>query len=256
MPRRQHRRKSEDLLVPIDGQRVRAAIEWRGLSVNAAAQRLKVSQQTLDSIVRGKTKRCYASLRDQLARLLDRPAEWLGGEQHLQPALTSWLPPPELGYTPPLWVDENMRIVRPSAGGGYAQAAPLPPRYQLAAHDLSMQITKAWKRDIARKSAEAEKAIARLAVGRWKKTPWDRVAMLVARLLSNFWWRRGFLENPKVSDQTADDEFAVSAASSLTTILEPWFKGEQALDYQWLVRVLEWASAGFGKHPSPGGLKI
>lgn len=256
MSTRRHRRKNDDSLVPIDGRRVRAAIEWRGLSVNATAHQLKVSQQTLDSIVREKTKRCYTTLRNQLAGLLGRPAEWLGGEQPLQPALTSWLPPPELGYTPPLWVDENMRIVRPSAEGGYTQAPQLPPRYQLAAHDLSEQITKAWKRDIGRHSAEAEKAIARLAVGRWKKTPWDRVAMLVARLLSNFWWRRGFLANPKVSDQSADDEFAVSAASAFAAILDPWFKGQQEVDYHWLARVLEWASAGFGKVPSPGGPRI
>lgn len=253
MPKRKHRRKSEDSLVPIDGQRVRAAIEWRGLSVNAAAHHLTVSQQTLDSIVRGKTKRCYESLRRQLAALLKRPAEWLGGETHLQPALTSWLPVPELGYQPPLWVDENMRIIRPSPEGGYTQAAALPPRYQLAAHDLSSEIIRAWKRDLDRDSSPAKPAVARLAVGRWKKNPWERVAMLISRLISSFWWRRAFLKEPKVSDQDADDEFAVSAASALTTILEPWFKGQQELDYHWLVDTLEWASAGFGKHPSPGG---
>jgi len=41
-------------LVAIDGARVRAAIEWKGLSVNGAAGRMNVSQQTLDSIVRGR----------------------------------------------------------------------------------------------------------------------------------------------------------------------------------------------------------
>ncbi len=212
-----------------------------------------MSQQTLDSIVRGKTKRCYKSLRHELAELLGRPAEWLGGETHLQPALTSWLPLPELGYQPPVWVDESMRIIRPSPEGGYTHATDLPPRYQLAAHDLSTQIIKAWKRDISQKTTEADAAIRRLAVGRWKQNPWDRVAMLTSRLISAFWWRRSFLKNPKVSDQTADDEFAVSAASALDSILEPWIRGRQELDYQWLVNMLEWASAGFGKHPSPGG---
>jgi hypothetical protein len=221
--------------------------------VNAAARALKTSQQTLDSIVRGKTKRCYDSLRRQLAALLGRPAEWLGGETHLQPALASWLPPPEVGYQPPLWVDENMRIIRPSQEGGYTRGTELPPRYQLAAHDLSTQIINAWKRDITNRNKEADAAITRLAIGRWKRNPWDRVAMLTARLISAFWWRRAFLKNPKVSLQTADDEFAVSAASALDTILEPWIKGKQDLDYQWLVDMLEWASAGFGKHPSPGG---
>jgi hypothetical protein len=253
VPKRPHRRKNADQLVPIDGRRVRAAIEWKGLSVNAAAHGLKLSQQTLDSIARGKTKRCYKSLRDQLAQLLGRPAEWLGGETHLQPALAPWVPVPDLGYKPPLWVDENMRIIRPSAEGGYTHATELPPRYQLAAHDLSTQIIKAWKRDISHKNTEADAAITRLAVGRWKQNPWDRLTMLISRLISAFWWRRAFLKNPKVSDQTADDEFAVSAAAVLESTLEPWIKGKQNLDYQWLGNVLEWASAGFGKHPSPGG---
>ncbi len=253
MLRRKHRRKAQDALVPINGLRVRAAIEWQGLSINAAAHKLRVSQQTLDSIVRGKTKRCYQLLRDQLADLLGRPAEWLGGETDLQPALTSWLPVPNLGYEPPLWVDENMRIIRPSPEGGYTHATELPPRYQLAAHDLSTQIIKAWKRDIGQENTEAEAAFKRLAVGRWKQNPWDRAAMLISRLISVFWWRRAFLKNPKVSDQATDDEFAVSAAGALDTILQPWIKGKQELDYQWLGDVLEWASAGFGKHPSPGG---
>lgn len=253
MPKRPHRRKNIDSLVPIDGSRVRAAIEWKGHSVNAAAQRLGVSQQTLDSIVRGKTKRCYASLRDQIARLVGRPAQWLGGETHLQPALTSWLPLPDLGYKPPLWVDENMRIVRPNEAGDYARVSELPPRYQLAAHDLSTDVIKAWKRDIARKNKDAESTIARLATGRWSKNPWDRVAMLMARLISGFWWRRAFLRPKMGVDQEIDDEFAESAATALNLALEPWLKGRQELDYQWFADVLEWASAGLGKHPSTGG---
>jgi hypothetical protein len=145
-----------------------------------------------------------------------------------------------------------MRIIRPSAEGGYTHATELPPRYQLAAHDLSTHVIKAWKRDINQQNMEADAAITRLAVGRWKQNPWDRVAMLISRLISVFWWRRAFLKNPKVSDQTADDEFAVSAASALDTILKPWIKGKKDLDYQWLGNVLALASA-FGKHPSPGG---
>lgn len=253
MVRRKHRRKQEDPLVPINGQRVRAAIAWKGLSVNAAARRLGVSQQTLDSIVRDKTKRCYESLRGQLASFLGRPAQWLSGETHLQPALTSWLPLPDLGYTPPLWVDENMRIIRPNEAGDYTHVSELPPRYQLAAHDLSTDIIKAWKRDIERKNAAAEAAIGQLAVGRWKQSPWDHVAMVISRLLSAFWWRRSAFKTPKVSNQAGDDDFAASTAAALKSILEPWMKGREELDYHWLVDVLEWASAGFGKHPSTGG---
>lgn len=262
--KRKHRRKREDPLVPIDGARVRAAIAWKGLSVNAAAGCMGVSQRTLDSIVRRKTKRCYESLRHNLARLVGRPATWLGGETDLQPALTPWLPLPELGYQPPLWVDENMRIIRPPAGGDLTQRTSLPPRYQLAAHDLSSAIINAWKRDVEdRNDSEAKSAISRLAIGRWSNNPWDRVAMLVTRLISAFWWRRAFLKAglrpglrpgliPGAVD-SAEDDFAVAAASALTTLLKPWLSGREELDYEWFVDLLEWASAGFGKNPSTGG---
>src|SRR6266545_384837 len=281
--KRTHRRKKEDPLVPIDGGRVRAAITWKDLSVNAAAARIGVSQRTLDSIVRRKTKRCYHSLRAMLARLTGRPAAWLGGETDLQPALTPWLPLPELGYQPPLWVDENMRIVRPTAEGDLTQRGSLPPRYQLAAHDLSADILKAWRRDIDRKNPDAETAIGRMAVGRWKKNPWDRAATLLTRLISAFWWRRALL-NPRelpggvdpqtlsedewkalgrkarreveqmaAEQLTADDEFAASAAEALTTVLRPWLTGDRELNYKTFADLLEWASAGFANHPSRGG---
>lgn len=282
-PKRTHRRKTEDPLVPIDGARVRTAIAKRGLSVNAAAIRMGVSQRTLDSIVRRKTKRCYQSLRDKLARLTGRPAEWIGGETDLQPSLTPWVPLPDLGYEPQLWVDENMQIIRPSAGGDLTRRTSLPPGYQLAAHDLSADIVKAWRRDIDWKNADAQGAIARLAIGRWKKNPWGRAAMLITRLISAFWWRRALLNptelsgavDPKeLSDDewkalgrkvrtqveqraaeqlAADDDFAASAAAALTTVLRPWLTGDQDLNHKTFVDMLEWASAGFANHPSKGG---
>src|SRR6266566_6308145 len=274
--KRQHRRKREDPLVAINGERVRAAIEWKGLSVNGAAGRLNVSQQTLDSIVRGTTKRCYKSLRESLAGLLALPAAWLGGETDLLPSLTSWLPYPELGYQPPLWVDENMRIIRPSAGKGLTKRTTLPPRYQLAAHDLCKRIAEAWKRDIEQGTRDAKAALSQLAVGRWKKNPWDRAMMLVTRHASAFWWRRLFLkpaplpapvdpskftddewralgEGRLAEDVAVDDRFAAAAASALTTALGPWFAGERELNYEGFVDVLERASSDFGKNPSSGG---
>ena len=240
----------------INGERVRAAIEWKGMSVNGAAGRLKVSQQTLDSIVRGKTKRCYESLRASLAKLLGLPAAWLGGETDLLPSLTSWLPYPELGYQPPLWVDENMRITRPPSEGDLTLRTTLPPRYQLAAHEISQQIAKAWKRDIERGNREAKAALSRLAEGRWKKNPWERAMMLVTRLVSAFWWRRLFLAPqalPVREEGDVDDEFAAAAASALAATLQPWFAGKRELSYKNFVPALEWASSGFGKQPSSGG---
>lgn len=256
--KRPHRRKREDPLVAIDGARVRAAIEWKRLSVNGAAGRMKVSQQTLDSIVRGKTKRCYQSLRERFATLLDLPAAWLGGETDVLPSLTPWLPPPELGYEPPLWVDENMRVVRPAAAGDLTQRTTPPPRYQLAAHEICQQIAKAWKRDIEQDNREAKAALSQLAEGRWKKNPWERAMMLITRLVSAFWWRRLLLRPlqgqwPAEGALDEDDQFAAAAVSALTTVLRPWFGGEQKLDYKDFGAVLQWASGGFGKNPSSGG---
>ena len=48
---------SDDRLVPIDGPRLRAAIEWKGLSVNEAAKQIGEAQQTLHSIVNEQTER-------------------------------------------------------------------------------------------------------------------------------------------------------------------------------------------------------
>ncbi len=272
MPRK-HRQKRDDPLVPIVGARVRAAIEWKGLSVNRTAGLIKVSQQTLDSIVRGKTKRCYEALREKLATLLALPAAWLGGEIDLLPALTPWLPLPELGYQPPLWVDENMRIVRPPVAGDLTQRTTLPPGYQVAAHDLCTKIVEAWKRDIDRGNSEARAALSRLAVGRWKDNTWKRATMLVTRLVSAFWWRGLFLKPPALPSSVdpsqftdaewralgekmmiqnqrraaeeleTDDEFAVAAASALSTTLRSWFAGERELNYESFIAVLEWASS-------------
>ncbi len=285
MPKkRPHRpKREEDPLVVIDGARVRAAIEWKGMSVNGAASHIDVSQQTLDSIVRGTTKRCYKGLRERLATLLDLPAAWLGGEADLLPGLTPWLPYPELGYQPPLWVDESMRITRPPAEGDLTRRTTLPPRYQLAAQDLGKQVVEAWKRDVKGGNKDAERALSRLAVGEWKKRPWDRAMMVLARLVSAFWWRRLFLRPPalpaavdpkrftdaewralgeKVMTDNqvraaelleADNQVAGATAAAWTAVLRPWFAGERELNYRAFIEVLEWASGGFGKNPSSGG---
>ena len=154
---------------------------------------------------------------------------------------------------PPLWVDENMRIVRPPPGGDLTQRATLPPRYQLAANEICQQVAKAWKRDTERGNRKAQAALSRLAEGRWKRNPLERAMMLVTRLVSPFWWRRLFLAPPAFAPPEDDDEFAVTAASALAMTLGPWFTGKRELDYESFVGVLEWASAGFGKNPSSGG---
>ncbi len=279
MPRK-HRQKREDPLVPIVGARVRAAIEWKGLSVNRAARLIKVSQQTLDSIVRGKTKRCYRSLRDRLAALLDLPATWLGGESDLVPSLTPWLPYPELKHRPPRVADENLIVHRPPADGDVTKRSTLPPRYQLAAHKLATEIFRAWRRDIHRGNTEAKAAFSRLSVGQWKGREWDRAMMLMTRLISAFWWRRLFLKpsplpegidphrqytdaewfalgeqmtrqnQQRIAEELeAADQIAADAATALVAAMRPWFEDKRELSYRRFMTTLEWASSGFGVTP-------
>ena len=264
----------------INGVRVRAAIEWKSLSVNGAAGRIKVSQQTLDSIVRGKTKRCYQSLRDSLAALLDLPATWLGGESDLVPSLTPWLPYPELKHRPPRVVDENLVARELPAKGDVTQRSGLPPRYQLAAYKLGTEIARAWKRDIDGGSKEAKTALARLGVGQWKGREWDRAMMLITRLVSASWWRRLFLRPPplpepidpkrhytdaewsalgekmtrenqrRIADELeAAEQIAANAAKALAAAMRPWFENRRELSYRRFMTTLEWASSGFGVTP-------
>src|SRR5207247_9536512 len=81
-----------------------------------------------------------------------------------------------------------------------------------ASDERSRGKTKAWKGDIKQGTRDAKSALSQLAVGRWKKNPWDRAMMLVTRLVSAFWWRRLFLKPallPAPVDPTkfTDDEW-------------------------------------------------
>ncbi len=239
-----------------------------------------MKQQTLDSIVRGKTKRCYHSLREKLAVLLELPAKWLGGETDLVPSLAPWLPYPELKTRPPRVLDENLMVHRLPADGDVTLRATLPPRYQLAAHKLGKEILRAWKRDIEAGDRDAKAALSRLGVGQWKGREWDRALMLITRLVSAFWWRRLFLKpgplpeaiDPKrhytdaewfalgekvtrenqqriAEELEAADEIAANAATGLAAAVRPWFENKRDLSYRRFMTTLEWASSGFGVTP-------
>lgn len=87
MPRRTQRANSrrsrgkfrDDPPVPISGERVKAALLHSGLTLPELARQLGNKRQTLDYIVRSKTKRCRQSRRAAMARALAVSPEWLGG---------------------------------------------------------------------------------------------------------------------------------------------------------------------------------
>jgi transcriptional regulator with XRE-family HTH domain len=66
-------------MVAISGVRLRIALQHSGLGLADLARKVGDARQTLDYIVRGKTKRCRASRRAAIARALGSPDEWLGG---------------------------------------------------------------------------------------------------------------------------------------------------------------------------------
>ena len=77
--RRRHRRKfAEDPLVPIDGGRLRAAIDLRGYTISGLARDIGVKQQTLDYAVH-RNQKCRQSLLTDVSRRLRVRELWLRG---------------------------------------------------------------------------------------------------------------------------------------------------------------------------------
>src|SRR5689334_8225672 len=68
----------DDPLVTVRGERLRAALEFAGLTVSEAARRIGVSQPRLHQAING-NERCRASLLLKFARLVRVSDEWLGG---------------------------------------------------------------------------------------------------------------------------------------------------------------------------------
>lgn len=77
--RRDRKKWVDDPMVAISGVRLRIALQHSGLGLADLARKVGDARQTLDYIVRGKTKRCRASRRAAIARALGSPDEWLGG---------------------------------------------------------------------------------------------------------------------------------------------------------------------------------
>lgn len=66
-------------LVPIDGARVREALDLSGRSLPELARQLGERRQTLDYVVRSATTRCRQGRRAAIARALGVSDAWLGG---------------------------------------------------------------------------------------------------------------------------------------------------------------------------------
>ncbi len=70
----------DDPLVPVRGDRIRAALKRSSWTTSDLARRVGAKQQTVDLIVRGVTSRCRRSLRARLADALAVPISVFGDE--------------------------------------------------------------------------------------------------------------------------------------------------------------------------------
>jgi hypothetical protein len=197
-------------LVPINGKRLDAALEDRGIKRREAARRLEeqgidVKSQTLDNIAAGKQVKCRATLRAALARLVNRSEQWLSTGSSGAPT----------------WSADSVLHV-------YEHV----PRAGLARDRIRWMLTQAWRRDLERGVAPAPS---------YKGTVDDQsqeafrqyIELAVDRLLSVWWWRQLLLKDGgdwRVSPEDAE-QFATGLANALEALLGPWFKDRSALSF-------------------------
>jgi hypothetical protein len=133
-------------MVPVDGRRVKEAIDRRGHNVNAVARLLRDQlsgrpreQATLNNIVNGKVKRCRRSRRDRLGRLLGVPSEWLAGAAQLPdvPEFDVHRMPNAMKQQDGTWTDVYYMKVPGESGVrlSFTGLPTLPPRVQLEVRD-------------------------------------------------------------------------------------------------------------------------
>ncbi len=264
--------------VPIVGQRLAAAIAFRGLSVRRTADLAEEKQQTIQRIAQGETKSCRHARRRKLAETLSVADEWLGGAD-VQP--TEGLPEGRawtgaLGL--PGVVDENLAMFLIGDDA-------LPPTYQLHWSQLTERVLGAWQRDIDAGIEDAQtlaESFAGDAGG--NADPSVAVSRLLQRALGAMWWRRRLLmpiqlpEVPPDLDQLSDeergalalknqqlvnaqapgvspgdlDEFARLMAEAFEVILGPWVEGRRELNYQAMFILLQWLRDGMLLDVPPG----
>ena len=241
--KRRHRKKLDDRYVPIDGVRVRAAIERSSMSVKKTAEQIGVPQQTLDSIVNRKVGTCRASVRERLGNFVKCSSAWLGGEKHELVRLPRMLhaikiPPSASENGVPTYID-------PDPPDDVVESHVPSARYQLAWRYLGERICTAWRRDIDRGVLGAQEALDSLTKGIPPGLEWDIVMVAVERLLSAFHWRAHFFKPtlgafPSTESDwvKCEEGFAVDLTDTIDVLLEPWFAGRGELDHLTLSSVL------------------
>lgn len=227
----------DDPLVPIDGERVRAAIElYRQVTIREAARRIgellkpprqsQLRQSTLQSIVEGRTSQCRSSLRKAIARYVGLPEPFLAGEQDDIPGIIRELPIPAPG----------VRQLGP--------LSILPTRAQVAARRVGVRVLKAFERDI-RDGIAPRPHECSVLLRAWDNPPVRRQLFSIGlhELLNPVRLRASLLARPtdgsppSVPD-SEQDAIGTAVADSLEALLRPWLEGRETLNYSAFYRLL------------------
>lgn len=217
--RRPHRSKEafgDDPFVTFRADRLRAAIKHNRTTVNALARAVRVSQQRLDHITRGRNKRCRRTLLVRIGEVLGVPLVWLTGDWSALPYAFYNVDPPDEWEAPPLAL--------------------------LAQSRFGHKCDAAFRRDLGglERSDDPERAYARLR---------DAFHGAMHDLINPKRWRRELSASRDLlaPGPIREDRDAATAAleAAFSIILRPWLEGEAALNYGFL---REWG----GPHTYPG----
>ena len=263
---------SHDPLVPIIPARLNAALGRRKLSVKAAAERIGMSQQTLDAIIQSAgPRRCRQSTLNKLASLVAYPEDWLSGRADWLPDTVWTAQSQEPGH--PYLMDGSFLFRRNPDGTPelpWQQGLnPDPPAYQLAGWHLSERIIEAWKRDLSIGNEDAARAWDGLRRYDLFSEDGMHVRHAVQKLLALASWGKLFmlrrgpplvvrlpppddLEPAEVSEArrrvveelSCIDSFAVAMSNAIEVLLEPWLSASMPLNYDTVTEVMTWVLGG------------
>jgi len=248
----------DGLLVPLDGERFRVALDERGLGLAGLVRALNKGRRSLDRSFKqtlhhhyqGKGSRIRAKVRERLAQVLEAPEDWLAGEEVQVPlGLYVQLPEP---------IRRSLRI-------------------QLAVTRLSWRCYQALERDLDAEPARpptAEGIEPRLAVHQAMGSALARlinVARRFSRLvtLGPHLFAPGALPPVQTADEPwplvsppvgsatrgpltpALEQAYLAAVQVAADLLGPWFVGDRTLNYLSLLDLAEAVNPGVRAGPPP-----
>ena len=201
----------DDEMVPIRGDRVTATMRVRRISTSELARRVGESQQTIDLIVRGRSKKCRRSRLRAIAKTLRVSMKWLASEIDALP----------FANYQESRIDDSGQLVTYSKGEYDA-----PSLQQLVEHEFGRVLFNCL--------ASREPPSDAHTKGHLTDPAHFWMWWAVRRLISPASWAAKLLsvdEGEKLRWSREEYELAVEALTkAFTIILRPWFKGEASLD--------------------------